>query len=61
MENNGVKIICIGSSSAGNSYALDAGNEILLLEAGCKMAEVKKAINFRIKDVVGVCVSHSHG
>jgi hypothetical protein len=61
METKGVKLICVGSSSAGNSYALDAGNEILLLEAGCKMAEVKRNINYRLNDVVGVCVSHSHG
>jgi hypothetical protein len=61
MENKGVKLICISSSSTGNAYALDAGNEILLLEAGVKMAEVKRAINYRLKDVVGVCVSHSHG
>ena len=51
----------IGSNSAGNAYALDSGSEILLLEAGMKMAEVKRSINFRLSDVVGVCVSHSHG
>ena len=61
MENSGVKLICISSSSVGNAYALDAGNEIILLEAGVKMAEVKKCINYRMSDVVGVCVSHSHG
>ena len=56
-----VRLITIGSSSAGNSYAIDTGSEILLLEAGIKMAEVKRSINFRLSDVVGVCVSHSHG
>jgi len=56
-----MKLIVTGSNSSGNQYALDSGTEILLLEAGCKMAEVKKHINFRLKDVVGVCVSHSHG
>ena len=55
------RLIVVGSSSLGNSYALDAGNEILLLEAGCKMAEVKKNINFRMSDVVGVVLSHAHG
>ena len=61
MENKGIRLICIGSSSLGNSYALDTGTEILLLEAGVKMAEVKRHINFRLQDVVGVCISHSHG
>lgn len=56
-----MKLIVIGSSSAGNAYALDAGGEILLLEAGIKMADVKKAINFRLNEVVGCVVSHEHG
>ena len=59
--NEGISLICIGSSSLGNSYALDTGSEILLLEAGVKMAEVKRHINFRLQDVVGVCISHAHG
>lgn len=56
-----MKLITINSNSAGNAYALDSGKEILLLEAGCKMADVKRAIDFRLQDVVGCCVSHSHG
>ena len=61
METKGCKLICVGSSSIGNSYAIDSGSEILLLEAGVKMAEVKKHIDYRLNDVVGVCISHSHG
>lgn len=56
-----MKLITIGSNSAGNSYALDAGGEILLLEAGMKMADVKRAIDFRLQDVVGCLVTHEHG
>ena len=57
-----MKLICISSSSAGNSYALvSAGGEILLLEAGIKMADVKKAIDYHIDEVVGCFVSHEHG
>ena len=61
MENNSLKLRVISSSSAGNSYALDSGTEILLLEAGVKLSEVKRCINYRLSDVVGVCISHSHG
>jgi phosphoribosyl 1,2-cyclic phosphodiesterase len=61
MENNSVKLRVISSSSAGNAYAIDSGTEILLLEAGCKMADVKRAIDFRLQDVVGCCISHCHG
>ena len=55
-----VRLICVGSSSNGNSYALDAGSEILLIEAGCRLPDVKKAIGFRMQDVVGCLVSHAH-
>lgn len=56
-----MKLVCIGSSSKGNAYALVADNEILLLEAGRPMLEVKKAINWQIAKVVGCLVSHEHG
>lgn len=56
-----MKLIVIGSNSAGNSYALDAGGEILLLEAGCRMSDVKRSIDYRIQHVAGCLVSHAHG
>lgn len=61
MEIKGVKLRVISSSSAGNAYALDSGKEILLLEAGVRMSNVKRAIDFRIQDVVGCCITHGHG
>ena len=56
-----MRLIVINSNSSGNAYALDSGSEILLLEAGCKMADVKRAIDFRLADVVGCILSHEHG
>ena len=56
-----MKLIVTNSNSSGNQYALDSGSEILLLEAGCKMAEVKRSIDYRLQDVVGCCISHCHG
>ena len=56
-----MKLIVTGSNSTGNAYALDSGNEILLLEAGCKMADVKRSIDYRLKDVAGCIVTHHHG
>ena len=56
-----MKLIIVNSNSSGNSYALDAGEEILLLEAGVKHNTMTKAINFRDDKIVGVCVSHAHG
>lgn len=55
-----MKLKVIGSGSKGNSYALIAENEILLLEAGCRLIDVKKAIDFQIGKVVGCLATHSH-
>lgn len=56
-----MKLICIASSSRGNAFALEAENEILLLETGCPIKDVKKAIHWKIRKVVGCVVSHQHG
>ena len=56
-----MKLKVVNSNSSGNSYALDTGEEILLIEAGCKMADVKKSIDYRLADVVGCIVTHEHG
>lgn len=50
----------LGSSSKGNSYLLESETEILIIEAGVKLSEVKKAIDFNISKVVGCIVSHQH-
>lgn len=52
---------CIGSGSSGNSYALvDNDNKILLLDLGMTVREIKRAVDYRISDVVGAVVTHSH-
>lgn len=55
------KIVCINSGSSGNAYLIDACGKKLLLELGVKWNEILKALNYKIDDVVGVCVSHAHG
>lgn len=56
-----MKLIIIGSSSKGNSYALQAATgEILLLEAGVSLKDVKKAIGYSTSKVAGCVVSHVH-
>lgn len=57
-----MKLIVTGSSSQGNNYALQADSgEILLLEAGVPLKEVKRAIGYQTSKVVGCCISHIHG
>lgn len=56
-----MKFLSAGTGSAGNSYAIvsDRG-EILLLEAGVSIQKIKRMIDFRVSDVVGCIISHSH-
>ena len=51
---------CIATGSSGNSYALIDGESILLLDLGVSAKEIKRAIDFRISDVVGAVVTHQH-
>ncbi len=55
-----MKLVTIGSSSAGNCYLLRGENETLVVECGIRPAAVKKALNFDFSAVVGAVVSHSH-
>lgn len=51
----------IGSSSKGNGYVLQNDTEALVIECGVSLLEVKKAVGFNLKKIVGVLVSHEHG
>ncbi len=56
-----MKLIVVSSNSSGNSYALQADTgEILLLEAGVPLKEVKKAIGYQTSKIVGCVTSHAH-
>lgn len=48
------------SSSKGNLYRLEADSGSLLLEAGVSIKQIKKALDFRLGEVAGVLISHSH-
>lgn len=50
----------LGSSSSGNCYLLDNGKEALIIEAGIRFTEVKKALDFQIRRVVGCLITHQH-
>ena len=50
----------LGSSSKGNGYVLEADNEALIIEAGVKLLEAKKAVGFNISKMVGCIVTHQH-
>lgn len=56
-----MKLKCLGSSSAGNCYLLQADSgETLILDCGIGIKEIKKGLDWNIKDVVGVLCTHKH-
>lgn len=50
----------IGTGSSGNCYILSNKKEILIIEAGITYRKVLQGLNYNIKNVFGVVVSHSH-
>lgn len=56
-----MKLTCLGSSSAGNCYLLQADSgETLILDCGIPIKEIKKGLKWNVKDVVGVLCTHKH-
>lgn len=53
-------LICLGSSSSGNNYILDADGEQLILECGVPVAECLKALKYDISSVSGAVATHGH-
>ena len=56
-----MKLKCIATGSTGNCYTLtsDSG-ETLILDCGIPIKEIKKGLDWNIKDVVGVLCTHKH-
>ena len=54
------EITCINTGSQGNGYLLKSGNEILVLELGCKFQDYVEALKGDFEKVVGCCASHKH-
>lgn len=56
-----MKLKCISTGSSGNCYALTSNSrETLILDCGIPIKEIKKGLNWNIKDVVGVLCTHHH-
>ncbi|WP_443724859.1 MBL fold metallo-hydrolase [Pseudoruminococcus massiliensis] len=56
-----MKLKCLGSSSAGNCYLLTSNSgETLILDCGIPIKEIKKGLDWNIRNVVGCIVSHAH-
>lgn len=56
-----MKLKCIATGSTGNCYTLtsDSG-ETLILDCGIPIKEIKKGLDWNVRNVVGCIVSHVH-
>lgn len=55
-------IKCLATGSSGNCYILESSmGEKLILDCGLSIKEIKKGLNFDIRSVSGVIISHAHG
>jgi phosphoribosyl 1,2-cyclic phosphodiesterase len=54
------KLITLGSSSSGNAYILDCGNEQLIIELGVSWKDILKGLDYNLTKVRACLVSHQH-
>lgn len=55
-----MKLHILGSSSKGNGYILDGSTESLIIEAGVKLLEIKRALDYNYSKIAACIVSHCH-
>ena len=53
-----IKVVATGSR--GNFYIVETKDEILLLECGIQIKDIKKSLNFDLSKVKGCLLTHSH-
>lgn len=54
------KVYCLGSGSKGNSYAVDDGRSVLLLEAGLSAPRILAGYRELLPRVAGCLITHEH-
>ena len=55
-----MRMTILGSSSKGNCYVLQNDSEAIIIEAGVKLSEVKKALGWNTAKVKVCIISHRH-
>ena len=56
-----MKLKCIATGSTGNCYTLTSNSgETLILDCGIPIKEIKKGLNWNIRGIQGVIISHAH-
>ena len=64
MESKGGGLMLIrtlASGSSGNCYVIEnVSGELLILDAGIDIKQIKQGINFRVGDIAGCVITHKH-
>lgn len=56
-----MKLKCIATGSAGNCYLLTSNSEeTLILDCGIPIKEIKKGLDWHIRGIRGMIISHAH-
>ena len=56
-----MQLHCIATGSSGNCYTLTSySGETLILDCGIPIKEIKKGLNWNIRGIKGVIISHTH-
>lgn len=56
-----MRLHCIATGSTGNCYTLTSNSgETLILDCGIPIKEIKKGLNWHIRGIKGVIISHTH-
>ena len=55
-----MKLKVLSSSSAGNCYLLESETQALVIEAGVRVSELKKAVGFNLSKIAGCVITHEH-
>jgi phosphoribosyl 1,2-cyclic phosphodiesterase len=56
-----MQLTVIGSGSSGNCYLLESTQDAIVLDCGIPFIQVKKALDFNVRGICGLLVTHSHG
>lgn len=56
-----MKLKCISTGSSGNCYTLTSNSgETLILDCGIPIKGIKKGLNWDIRGISGVIITHAH-
>lgn len=59
-RNKMLTLKCLATGSSGNCYLLSSETETLILDCGIPIIKIKRGLNYDLRRISGVVVTHSH-